>query len=168
MEETVQYEGRGDELKIFRTQAVIKLSPWKDKSRLMLEISPAVPGTKGQPKAGEKRYEYDKGIRISFTMSSMLQFAYDLGAIIATGEGEIKKYADMSKVSTSDDKDKKTLSVQVVKDSIGFALFKGDDKVNVAVAKSDAYAIVKYIEFVYQYFLFAAMSTTGASNGSES
>lgn len=166
-EETVVYEERIDELKIFRTQAVLGLSPWIAKQRLMLEISPAVAGVKGQPQSGEKRFEYDKKIRISFKTSHMLQFAYDLKELIKSGKGEIKKFADMSK-SVVNDSDKKTLSV-IARDNgdIGFALFKGNDKVNISITKSDAYAIVKHIEFVYQYFIFSALSN-GANNGNKS
>lgn len=166
-ETTIVYEERKDELRIFRAQAVLVLSPWAAKQRLMLEISPAVAGVKGQPKPGEKRFEYDKKIRISFTTAFMLQFSYDLQELIKSGKGEIKKFADMSK-SVGDDSDKKTLSV-IARDNgdIGFALFKGTDKVNISITKSDAYAIVKHIEFVYQYFIFSALSN-GANNGNKS
>lgn len=160
-------DGKFGKLEIYRTQSAIKLNPWIDKGRVMLELVPSFEGVKGQPQSGEKRFDYDKKISISFTCGELLSASFKFQAIAHGAKEEYKKFADMSKSTHIESNDKKTLSVIPGDKGITISLFQGkDNKVSITLNRDEIYALSKYFELFYQFMLYKALSTpsTGSKN----
>ncbi len=144
-------------MKIFRTTAVINVSRWDAEKRIMFEVSPAMAGaTRGQPKAGDKRFDYDKGCRLSFKGAELLTYAYQFIALSQGAEGiEIKKFVDKSKSAASASDDSVSLNVKVGQNGgifVGMSQGK-DKKVSINIGFDEVYAIGRYLEFAAQdYF----------------
>ena len=132
-------------MRVYRTGAVLSLNVW-DETKASLEISPALEGAgKGQPQAGEKRYNYDKLIRITFTTFDMLLCAFKLEQLAHGQKVEYKKYADMSKVAEASSTDKKSLQISSMGDGkVGINLSRASDKVNIVVSTDDCYALSEW------------------------
>jgi len=142
-------------MKIYRTTTVLTLSTWDEKRKAFIEITPAFEGRgKGQPKPGEKIYDYDKTIRISFQLVDMLTTAYRLIAMAHGKDASFDKFADMSKVANSASMDKKILSVKLGdKGGIYFSLSFGKEKASINLSQEETYAIGKWFEFQAQKFV---------------
>lgn len=141
------------ELRFFRTTSQIKVSTWDEKARVFIEVVPPLEGNaKGQPKAGEHRFNYDGAIRISFRLSELLTTSYVLLGMSQGMEGEFSKFADMAKTG-SGSTDKKTLKISA-KENGGFFvnMNMGKDKVSIAITNEELYAIGKFFEIAAQKF----------------
>jgi len=132
-------------MEIFRTTSKLELKQWAGKRRVFIELSPAIPGVKGQPQAGEQRFDYTKKVRISFRTVEMFTAAYKFLGLAHGAELELKKFADMSKsVGTGDDK--KQLLVNKYNDKISVSIKSGDNKVSINIEPEESYAIGKWFE----------------------
>lgn len=145
-------------MRIYRTTSMIELSMWAEKQRAFIRITPAAEGaTKGQPKAGEKRFNYDETIAISFTVVDMLTTSYSLEGMSKGIEGlEVKKFADMSKVAASDNNDQKKLTIAPYKENISFNLSHGTKKANITLSPAETYTIAKWFEFQAQKLILTS------------
>jgi hypothetical protein len=142
-------------MKIYRTQTVLTLSTWDEKRKAFIEITPSFEGaSKGQPKPGEKRYDYDKTLRISFQPVDMLTASYKLISM-AHGDTEItlEKFGDMAKVANSASTDKKKLMVKPGEKGVGFYLSQGEAKVMITLNPEECYAIGMWFQFQAQKFI---------------
>ena len=142
-------------MKIYRTQTVLTLSTWDEKRKAFIEITPAFEGaSKGQPKPGEKRYDYDKTLRISFQVVDMLTASYKLISM-AHGDTEtsLEKFGDMAKVANSASNDKKKLNIKPGDKGIGFYLSQGDQKVAITLSPEEVYAVGMWFQFQAQKFI---------------
>lgn len=143
------------DLKFYRTNSCVGISQWDDKKRVMLEVSPAADGAgKGQPKAGEVRFDYKKAINISFTVGDMLKAAYTLIGMSQGAELEYSKFADLSKSTNSDGNDKKSLKISAGNNGGFFVgMIKGKEKVSITLDESELYALGRYLEFSAQKYI---------------
>lgn len=148
--------------KIYRTAATLEMSTWDTKiedkkvipvNKAIMELAPALPGnSKGQPKPGEKRYDYDKRLKISFNPTDMLLASYNL-QLFASGvqlEKDFTKYGDVSKANP-DKAGKRTLKMNLGDNgSVRISLSASKDEfVNIQIDKSEAYALAKWFELNY-------------------
>lgn len=136
------------DLKIYRTATVLTLTTWDEKNKAFMEITPAKDGAaKGQPKPGEKRYDYDKTLRISFKPLDMLVAAFKLQAMSHGVSEKLEKIGDMSKVAGSDSKDKKFLNIfPSDKGGVFVGLSMGSEKVSMILNNEEIFAIAKWFE----------------------
>ena len=145
------------DLRIYRTTTVLTLTTWDDKNKAFIELTPALDGaSKGQPKPGEKRYDYDKTLRISFQPVDMLTASYKLEGMSKGAPLELQKFGDMSKVANSDSKDKKSLSIKPTgkpEGGVYVNLSVGADKINVTLSNEEAYAISRWFDIQAQKFI---------------
>ena len=132
-------------MRVYRTNAVLSLNVW-DETKASLEISPALEGNaKGQPQSGEKRYNYDKLIRITFTTFDMLLCANKLRQLSEGNPVEYTKFADLAKVEGSASTDKKSLKIAPLdKGGVGISLSRASDRVNIVVSQDDCYALSEW------------------------
>lgn len=142
-------------MKIYRTQTVLTLSTWDEKRKAFIEITPAFDGaSKGQPKPGEKRYDYDNTVRISFQVLDMLTASYKLISMAhGDTEASLEKFGDMAKVANSASNDKKKLSVKPGDKGVSFYLSQGDKKVSITLNPEEVYAIGMWFQFQAQKFV---------------
>lgn len=157
-------------MRIYRTSSMIECSMWEEKQKALLKITPAADGAgKGQPKAGEKRFDYDKTISISFSTVDMLTSAFKLENMARGIEGvEIKKYADMSKVAESKDNSQKQLKVaSMTGGNIAFNLSHGTNKANIVLSPEETYAIAKWFEFQAQKLILTTVLKHDDSDNAE-
>jgi hypothetical protein len=143
------------DLKFYRTNSCVGVSQWDAQKRVMLEVSPAIENNvKGQPKPGEHRFAYDKAIRISFTVDSMLTASYTLIGMSQGVEMEYQKFADMSKSQNATGDEKKSLKISA-SDKGGFfvGMISGKERVNIVLSPEELYALGKYLEFSAQKYI---------------
>lgn len=142
-------------MEFFRTGAKLRLSAWDKHKKAFIELIPAIdPNMKGQPKPGEKRYAYDKAIRISFSGPDVLIAAYKFIGMSHGLKHELEKYADLSKSTHVESNDKKKLVVKPGTTSgVSIFLSQGDQKVNITLSLEEAYAIGKWFEIVADRFI---------------
>lgn len=142
-------------MKIYRTTSVINVSRWDSEKRVMFEMSPAMPDAgKGQPKAGDKRFDYDKGCRLSFKGAELLTYAYQFIALSQGVEVEVSKFVDKSRSAASNSNIRVSLTAKPGnKGGVFIGMSGGENKVNMNLGFEEAYAIGKYLEFAAQdYF----------------
>lgn len=148
--------------KIYRTGAALEMSTWEKTekagkvvpvNKAIMEIAPAYANrSKGQPKPGEKIYDYDKRIKISFNPTDMLIASYNL-QLFAQGVALDKaytKYGDLSKVDPSKE-GKKTLTMNLGTNgaiTIRLSVSK-DEFVSITIDKAEAYALARWFEAYY-------------------
>jgi hypothetical protein len=143
------------DLKFYRTNSCVGVSQWDAQKRVMLEVSPSMEGaSKGQPKPGEHRYNYEKAIRISFTLGDMLTASYTLIGMSQGVELEYQKFADMSKSQNATGDEKKSLKISA-SDKGGFfvGMISGKEKVSIILNPEELYALGKYLEFSAQKYI---------------
>lgn len=156
-------------MRIYRTTSMIELSMWPEKQRAFIKITPAAAGaTKGQPKAGEKRFDYDQTISISFTTVDMLTTSFKLDGMANGKELEIKKFADMSKVAASADNDQKQLKIAPMSGgNVSFNMSHGTKKANIILSPEETFAISKWFEFQAQKLILTAELKSEDPEGAE-
>jgi hypothetical protein len=132
---------------IFRANSKLALSTWDDKLLVMFGLSPARPDkAKGQPKAGDVCYDYDKKVNISLNAEKMLRISYHLMLLAYNIDTKYEQYADPSK-SQHATGEKKKLTISSGKDNgISIYLSQGENKVGITVGADEAYAIAKWLE----------------------
>ena len=132
-------------MRVYRTGAVLSLNVW-DETKASLELSPAFdPNKKGQPKPGEKLYNYEKLIRITFSTFDMLLVAFKLEQLAHGQKVEYVKYADMSKVEGSNNSDKKSLKIACLSEGkVAINISRATDKVSIVVSTDDCYALSEW------------------------
>lgn len=141
-------------LEFYRTTSMLRIDTWvneeKDIRLCMLQIAPALEGNpKGQPKPGEKRFNYDNAINISFNEQQCLIGAFSLLELAYGGDSKYEKFADLSKVENATANDKKKLCVQKNEKNggISFYLSQGETKkCNITLSNAEVYAIAKWLE----------------------
>lgn len=139
----------------YRTKSKMHLSSWEDKKLIVLEVTPAMEGnSKGQPQAGEIRYNKDAKCSISFTIEKAFQAAFH---IMKMNEGVDFKYeqmADTTKVAGVTGGEIKSLTIDKSKNG-GIAIFmkSGDRTANIILSHAEAYAVQKYLETYAARFL---------------
>lgn len=125
-------------------------------NKAILELAPTLPdASKGMPKAGEKRYNYEKKINISFNPVDMLKISYALTMIcFGNTDIEYKKMGDLSKADPTK-KGIKSLSIKV-NDKGAVAIFLSEDKkdgnkhnVTGYLDLDEAWAMAKWFEVTY-------------------
>lgn len=157
-------------MKLYRTNSVLALTTWDEKGKAFIEITPGLDGaSKGQPKPGEKRFDYGKTLRISFQVADMLMTSF---RFIGLSHGDqscgFKKFADMSKVEASTNNDKKTLTVALLeKGGVSIGLTHGENRSNIVVSSEEAYAIGKWFEFIAQRFILNGAAAKETEPGQE-
>lgn len=160
--------------KLYRTTAALEMSTWEKSekngktvliNKATMEITPALPDApKGQPKPGEKRYDYDKHLKISFNPTDMLIASYNL-QLIAAGTKLPKaytKYGDPSKTDSTSKDGKKTLTINLGDTgavNISLSQTTGE-RVNITIDKAEAYALAKWFECTYNKFFNSTLGDT--------
>jgi glutamate formiminotransferase len=149
--------------KVSKLKSTMEMSVWEKKvtgdtveivNKAILEIAPAlVDAPKGQPKAGEKRYDYAKKVKISFNPTDMLKVAYNLIMMSYGNEIEYKKMGDASRANANSS-GIKSLSIKLNdKGSIAISLNEDKDgaksSVFIYLEKDEAYALAKWFEVTY-------------------
>jgi len=143
-------------MEFFRTGAKLRLSTWDKHKKAFIELIPAIdPNMKGQPKPGEKRYAYDKAIRISFTGPDLLTGAFKFIGMSHGIKCELEKFADLSKSTHVESNDKKKLTVKPLDNSTGISIYitEGAKKANINLSFEESYAIGKWFETAADYFI---------------
>lgn len=114
----------------------------------MLEITPAMAdAAKGQPQAGEVRYNKDAKCIISFSPEDAFKFAFCLNMLANGHDVSYQKMADTSKVAGSEGGEIKQLSaIKSTKGGAMLTLKSGDRSVAIILAPEEAYAVQKYLE----------------------
>lgn len=132
----------------FRTKSKMHLSTWDEKKLIMLELSPALEAAgKGQPAAGEIRYNKDLRCTISFTAEDAFKFAYCIDKIINGGDITYKKMADTTKVAAIEGGEIKELTAtKSNKGGIFINLKSGEKNVTIILASEEGYAVQKFME----------------------
>ena len=139
---------------IFRTNSKLSVQPWDDLLKCTFSLAPALAGnSKGQPKAGEQRYDYDKKINITMSIDEMLKCSYHLMLLAYNIETKYDKYADPSKSAHSSG-DKKRLTISAGKES-GISIFisQGDNKCSLTIGNDEAFALAKWLEIKAGYYI---------------
>jgi len=151
--------------KIYRTTAALEMSTWEKTekagkviavNKAIMEVAPSLPtASKGQPKPGEKRYDYEKRLKISFNPTDMLVFAYNLQLFVAGVKLEkaYTKYGDLSKVDPTK-AGKKTLTANLGDNgAVNVTISQPDGhKVSITIDKAEAWALAKWFENTYSKF----------------
>ena len=124
------------------------MSTWDEKKLLMLELTPAIEGgAKGQPQAGEVRYDKDKKCTISFSPEEAFKAAFVLGKLSDGEDIKYQKMADTSKVEGATGGEVKSLSfVKSTKGGAMISLKSGDKSAAIILGEDEAYALKKYFE----------------------
>lgn len=132
----------------FRTKSKVHLSTWDEKKLVMLEVVPAIEGAaKGQPQAGEVRYDKDKKCNISFSVEEAFKAAFALKVLANGGEFQYKKMADTSKVAGATAGEIKQLTFDKgAKGGVLLSIKCGDRSISTVLGNDEAYAISKYFE----------------------
>lgn len=145
-------------MKFYRTNTVLSLSTWDEKTKTFLELTPARDGaSKGQPKPGEKRYDYDRTVRISFQVSDMLIAAYHFLGLAHGQKMEYSKFADPSKSPHGNGAETKSLKVFLGdKGGVFVGLTQGSTKLAFTLTFAEAYAIGKWFEIQAQKYVAGA------------
>lgn len=153
-------------MKLYRTNSVLALTTWDEKGKAFIEITPGLDGaSKGQPKPGEKRFDYSKTLRISFQVADMLIASYKFIGMSHGVKLDFKKFADMAKVENSANNDKKSLNVALLdKGGVAIGLIQGDSKCSITVSQEEAYAIGKWFEFQAQRFILSGAAAKEAES----
>jgi len=139
-------------MRIYRTNSVIELSIWGAEKRAFIRITPGIAGaSKGQPQAGEVRFDYDKTCSISFRTLEMFQASFKFLGMSQGVEVELKKFADMSKSVGKGDA-KKQLTANIYNGKVSIMMREGDKKANISLESDEAYAIAKWFEVHAQRF----------------
>lgn len=131
----------------YRTKVKLHMSTWDEKKLLMLELTPALEDTKGQPKAGEVRYDKDKKCTISFSPEEAFKAAFVLGKLSDGVDLKYQKMADTTKVEGATGGEVKSLSfVKSTKGGAMISLKSGDKSASIILGEDEAYALKKYFE----------------------
>lgn len=134
-------------IEFFRTSSKMKCSFWDDKKLCILEISPVLAtASKGQPKKGEQKYNYNNKSVISFNGKSCLEFAYYLNLLSLGHEVEYSKFADTNKRDSENGEQKKLTVNKGSKGGVAFSLVSGDKKNFITISEPETFALYKYLE----------------------
>lgn len=150
--------------KIYRTTAALEMSTWEKTekngrtvpvNKAIMELAPSLPGAaKGQPKPGEKRYDYDKRLKISFNPTDMLVFAYNLQLFVSGVKLDkpYTKYGDLSKVDPTK-AGKKTLTANLGDNgAVNLNISQDAQKVSITIDKAEAWALSEWFRNTYTKF----------------
>jgi hypothetical protein len=131
----------------YRTKVKLHTSTWDEKKLLILELTPALEDAKGQPKAGDVRYDKDKKCTISFSPEEAYKAAFILGKLADGQNYEYRKMADTTKVEGATGGEVKSLSfVKSTKGGAMISLKSGDKTASIVLGEDEAYALKMYFE----------------------
>lgn len=131
----------------YRTKVKLHMSTWDEKKLLMLELTPALEDAKGQPKAGDVRYDKYKKCTISFSPEESFKAAFVLGKLSDGVYVKYQKMADTTKVEGATGGEIKSLSfVKSTKGGAMISLKSGDNSASIILGEDEAYALKKYFE----------------------
>ena len=131
----------------YRTKSKLHLSTWDEKKLIMFELTPALEGAKGQPQAGDIRYNKDAKCTISFDIEEAFKFAFCISLIIHGTDVNYQKMADTSKVAGATEGEIKQLTaIKSNKGGMMITLKSGDRSVMLILSPEEGYAVQKYLE----------------------